>query len=172
MTNMIIQAQLSEICVKCGMCCDGTLFSRATIKDEADEKLAQSFGLETFTSSVGKRSFKLPCHHFERCCTVYDKTRPSVCCTYFCKPLREVQQGSSDVIEARKIIEKALLYRSEVLMLASQSETYKAFNIRQLIEEILPKPTEQIKQNRELWLKVVGFQGMVSKITGTKKHTN
>ncbi|MFA9191050.1 YkgJ family cysteine cluster protein [Flavobacterium sp. FZUC8N2.13] len=169
MKRINIEDQLSEICLKCGMCCDGTLFNKASIKDEADKKIAQNLTLETFTEADGKHFFKLACHHFDQCCSIYDKIRPKICGIYFCKPLKDVKQGKLHIIKAQEMIDKALEYRLEVLKLAYQIDIYKKHNIRQLSDEILPHPTEEMKKNRELWLKLIGFIGVLSKITGNQK---
>ena len=167
-----LNEELSALCLTCGMCCDGTLFNKAIIQDEADEKRAQSSGLTIFTNPKGKRFFKQPCCHFKKGCTIYDKERPSVCHTYFCKPLKSVRNGQLELTNAKNRILKAVNYRSEVLVIAAQTEVYQTFTIRQLIEEILPNPTEQIKQHPDLWLKLIGLYAIVGKLSGTKKSEN
>lgn len=168
-SEKILNEELSALCLTCGMCCDGTLFNKATIQDDADEKIALNLGLTTFSNTKGERFFKLPCHHFKKCCTIYDKERPSVCHTYFCKPLRDVRNGKLELTDAKNRILKAVSYRAEVLAIAAQTEVYQTFTIRQLIEEILPNPTEQIKQHPNLWLKLIGLYAIVGKLSGTKK---
>ncbi len=155
----MVKDSMSEICKVCGMCCDGTLFNKASIKDEADESLVKTLGLATFTEETGKRFFRLPCHHFDKCCTIYDQTRPIICGGYFCKPLVDAQKGSITLGEAKEIINKTLQYRAEVLVLASKIESYQSFNIHELIKEIHPQPTDCLKQHKELWLKLIGLIG-------------
>jgi hypothetical protein len=151
------------------MCCDGTLFEKASLKDEADEKLAQSFGLTTFTEANGKHRFKLPCHHFEGCCTVYDQTRPHTCGAFFCTPLQKVQQGQMEWAAAKAQVEGTLQARTEILNTAAQTEVYKTHTIGQLISELHPQPSEQIKQYPALWLKLIGFAALRHQMTQNSK---
>lgn len=162
-----MQTELSEICKECGMCCDGTLFGKAPI-DDYELKLVQYFDSESITEKEGKFYFKHPCIYFDSCCTVYDKVRPNICTTYFCSPLKKVQQGESELKDAQEIIKKALKYRSEILVIASQIEIYKTFSISQLLKEVLPIINERIKPHHELWLKLIGFQSILAKIIGSK----
>jgi len=159
-----IEAQLAEICLKCGMCCDGTLFNKGALLDETDKNNAQDLFLETVIEPDGKYFFKQPCLYFNQCCTIYDKIRPKVCGTFFCNPLKEVQQGKLNIEKAKEIITKALEYRSEVLALSSQKMDYKNYTIRQLRDEILPHPSDKIKENKDLWLKMIGFVAIIDKI--------
>ncbi len=164
----MMENSFSAICTACGMCCDGTLFNKAKIVDEVDEVLVQSLGLETFTENSGKRFFKQPCPQFKGCCAVYEK-RPNTCDKYLCRPLREVERKEISLEAARKIIEKALACRAEILAIASEMAAYKNHTIADLMAETRPQPTEQLKKHPNLWLKVIGFQGICSKIIAQKK---
>ena len=55
--NRALNEQLSDICTQCGMCCDGTLFNHAKVKNEDDRKLADSLGLTTQSTPEGKLYF-------------------------------------------------------------------------------------------------------------------
>lgn len=95
---------LSEICLSCGMCCDGTLFGKAKIKDEADKKRVEAFDLIVSDTQF----FDLPCHHFKGKCSIYEQQRPNICGAYLCKPLKQLKAGEINRQAAQVIIDKAL----------------------------------------------------------------
>jgi uncharacterized protein len=160
---------LSEICTSCGMCCDGTLFNKALLKNQADEVLAKNMGMETFIEDQKKRYFKLPCHHFNGCCTVYDKDRPHVCGVYFCQPLKKVQKGTISIDAAKEKIEQTLALRVEILAMAAGISLFKNYTISNLIQEVQPNPTSLIKEHKVLWLQLIGFVAACSQIRGSIK---
>ncbi len=83
--------EVSDICVACGMCCDGTLFGKANLSNEQfnddyeNVLKARDLNMNVFEEN-GKYFFKQPCHLFNTCCTVYNQVRPRVCGTYFANP--------------------------------------------------------------------------------------
>lgn len=163
-----IALAFSEICLSCGMCCDGTLFSKAAIRDQAEEAIAHNSGFETFMEDQGDRFFKLPCPHFKGCCSIYDRDRPQICGNYFCKPLIKAQKGKISIDSARKTVEQTLSLRSELLKAASEIEAFKDHTIAELMNEIHPLPTERLKEHRELWIKLIGFTAARAQIAGNR----
>lgn len=101
----------AELCVGCGLCCDGTLYSRARAEAEEEARL-QELGHE-LTSIDGARYFPLPClHHDSGRCTVYE-TRFVKCRSFRCALLQRYDAGELSLSEARTKIEtvKRLLAR-------------------------------------------------------------
>lgn len=92
-------------CVGCGLCCDGTLYSRAKVA--ADEKpRVTSFGLSVFDLD-GQGFFSLPCrHHHCGQCTIY-RDRFSICRSFRCALLRSYQAGEITLGAARAKVETA-----------------------------------------------------------------
>jgi len=95
----------SSICIGCGLCCDGTLHGRTTVR-EADERAVSSCGL-TIHEEGPKKFFEQPCPHFS-CdrCSIYAE-RPGVCRTYRCELLRAVDERRTSEAEARDRIAMA-----------------------------------------------------------------
>lgn len=94
----------TPICLACGFCCDDTLFELATAKgNDSVESLVQ-IGLRALTNDAGVATgFPLPCPNFIGMqCSVYEN-RPTVCRTFRCKLLKDVQRGTYSVPEARQI---------------------------------------------------------------------
>lgn len=98
-----------QLCVSCGFCCDGTLFSRARTRDEYHP-------LFNYEDADGHKSFKLPCHLFkDGCCSIYGQKRPSVCGEFRCKLLRRVDAGHISQTDAENRILQALKLKQEIL---------------------------------------------------------
>jgi len=87
----------SQLCVSCGLCCDGALHDAAALLPE-EMSLALSLGMKVTRSGQDVR-FSLPCHLLkDRCCTVY-ANRPSPCRNYKCRLLRSLQAGEKSLEE-------------------------------------------------------------------------
>jgi Fe-S-cluster containining protein len=98
-------AKEASICIGCGLCCDGTLHSRTTVKG-ADEQAVRAAGLE-IQSHGDKRSFAQPClHHSCGSCAIY-AARPRVCRTYRCKLLVDFEGGAISRAAAREKVATA-----------------------------------------------------------------
>jgi hypothetical protein len=89
----------AEICVGCGMCCDGTLYEHAKVSP-GEEARMEAAGLELFETG-GKTVFREPCPH-STCgrCAIYE-TRFRICRTYECALLQRVRAGQCSVAEAQ-----------------------------------------------------------------------
>lgn len=102
----IVTAPSQNLCISCGMCCDGTLFVWAPLC--AEDKAGQ---LDSFTvgddPQKGGPHFDLPCPHLhDRKCALYQSWRPRICHTFRCKTLRRFEAGEIDLLEAQTIIER------------------------------------------------------------------
>lgn len=161
---MEIDLNFSKICVQCGMCCDGTLFSMATIKNNEDELLAKTLGLTTFSNSDNKTFFELPCLLFNKCCTIYDKPRPNTCSKFICEPLQKVLTNEISLNDAEQQILLALETRRQVIETASLIPEYNNYTVQQLLAEITPKPSPKIFQHKHLFLKLVSLRVILSKL--------
>jgi Fe-S-cluster containining protein len=82
-----------ELCLSCGLCCDGSLFWAVPIKrgEEAPAPL----------DADGK--LRQPCACFNGACTIY-ASRPAACRTFDCRVLQTVQAGRRDIAWAREQI--------------------------------------------------------------------
>ena len=100
-------------CVGCGICCDGTIYSRAAARPDEEERL-EAAGLELCNVN-GKRWFVHPCRFSkDGLCTIYDQERFEVCRTFRCKLLTAYQAGEVDLDEARETIARTFALRSDV----------------------------------------------------------
>ena len=94
-----------KLCIDCGLCCTGYLFTYAGLDDE-EITGAYSLGLPIDTlEKPGERYFELPCPLWNGKCPVYaDVRKPKVCGVYKCNFLRTLEAGETDLEQALKTI--------------------------------------------------------------------
>jgi hypothetical protein len=101
-----------ELCARCGLCCDGTLFGHGKLTpEEASSKEAD--GLTLFEEE-GSAAFRQPCPHF-RCsrCAIYE-TRFQTCRKFECALLKRVKLGQCTIADAQGKIALAKRLRAKV----------------------------------------------------------
>ncbi|MFT3711614.1 MAG: YkgJ family cysteine cluster protein [Archangium sp.] len=100
---------LSELCLECGLCCDGTLFRHVEISSSERERLVQ-LGIK-----VGERRkhdvMWLPCGKLEgRKCTIYEQ-RPGGCDRFVCalgRKLKANEVGGDEALARVREMQAAL----------------------------------------------------------------
>lgn len=104
----------NNICIKCGLCCDGTLFSRARIFE--GETIDNKLEMEVIKiENKDTEGFALPCGYLkDRVCSIYYSNRPKrplICSRFKCKLLRKYEKQEGSYEDALIIIEntKALI---------------------------------------------------------------
>jgi uncharacterized protein len=101
------------LCLSCGFCCDGTLFSSVPVGAADAWAPLQAAGIEIRTTGP-KPSFAQPCgaHHLGRC-QVYEH-RPANCQTYRCELLKKCERGDVSWHEAQQRIERVKALKSSL----------------------------------------------------------
>lgn len=90
----------SKLCMDCGLCCLGALFTRVGITQEELENAP-----ELSNGEEKQKHFSQPCQQFkDGCCSIYTK-RPSVCRGYRCQLFKDVQTGGKILTTAQKTVE-------------------------------------------------------------------
>lgn len=102
-------ATKNNICIKCGLCCDGTLFSWANI--EPNEVIDKLFPIETIKiDKSDKKTFSLPCQFLSNClCSIYASEtpkRPLTCIKFKCKLLQKYEANQITYSESITLIKK------------------------------------------------------------------
>ncbi len=105
----------SDLCVSCGMCCDGTLFTYADLLD-GEKVRVDMLGIPTGThKKSGKDYLHLPCPKFDGgCCSVY-ANRPQICQRYLCDLTRGVLNGSVSYRRAKARVTALRKRRDDLL---------------------------------------------------------
>ncbi|MHA4742246.1 hypothetical protein [Dyadobacter sp. MSC1_007] len=145
--------EISDLCVSCGMCCDGTLFASGQVRDEADRSIADGLEMTTFELK-GKLFFKQPCHHFSSCCTVYGEQRPHVCSAFFCNPVRKHKRGEQTFEDASQQVHWLLEQRDKLMKIASQFPELKDLDFRSLKDKLeeYAEDSEKVSLYKHLYL--------------------
>jgi Fe-S-cluster containining protein len=104
----------SQVCVRCGLCCDGTLFGRvAAAKLDLPADLIQ-IGLRPAPGREGgKPEFYLPCPKFEDRCSIYD-SRPHICRQFECGLLKSLKSGEIELENALRVAIEARSLRNDL----------------------------------------------------------
>jgi uncharacterized protein len=162
--------EISELCVSCGMCCDGTLFGGANLLDEADRKIAADLGMVTFELKE-KPHFKLPCHLFSSCCTIYGQERPHVCGAFFCYPIKKMTRGEQTMDETRQQVESLRDHKNKLMQAAARFPELAAMPFRELkgYLEYHSEDQEKISQYRHLFLFLLIFEDLRTKYFNVAK---
>ena len=117
--NALDGEKLDNLCVRCGMCCTGYVFSEVGVEPEAVGRL-EAGGLKIAKDEKGF-GFSLPCAAYKgRCCSVYSY-RPNICKNFKCKLLSRYIERKISLSEAIVIIEKLYMIIAEL----ERSELYK-----------------------------------------------
>lgn len=100
-----------NICIQCGLCCDGTLFNHARIQES--EPLETGYSFETFVRR--RPGFRLPCTYLKnRVCSIYDQRPYSICASFRCKLLRAVNSGNVKYADALKTINEVIALKTRI----------------------------------------------------------
>lgn len=104
-----------SICVGCGLCCDGTLFSHLGVIDESDlGRPLEALGVAVIVEA-DPPVFALPCPAFDgHCCTIYSLKRPVACGWFECAVSAAVASGEMPRATARSIIDGTRALRDRV----------------------------------------------------------
>ena len=109
---------LSDLCVSCGLCCTGAIFSHAKLTED-DKAILADAGVSQSDGVYVDDRLPLPCHFLSgTACTIYDQGRPKICGEYLCKLVRDVDAGKTSMDEAKQVAAEArqlLAEASEVL---------------------------------------------------------
>ena len=97
---------VSQLCPKCGLCCNGVLFADVELRKGDDAKRLAELGL-SLAKKGRQQAFAQPCACFDgRLCRIYNE-RPKRCRTFECGLLKRVQAGELDADAALKTIAQA-----------------------------------------------------------------
>lgn len=140
-----------NICLACGICCDGTLIGFVQL--EREEFAAQRDVLDIEESDeIG--FFLQPCKKFCNACTIYEK-RPKQCAKFECQLLQSVDKKkltfdhAVDIVEVVKEQKLAIeeTIASLEIELRSPSFYFRVIELNKLLQK---KKTESFLEQNEL----------------------
>jgi len=108
------------LCVRCGLCCDGSLFADAELAARETTTL-EVLGVEIEDADEDEPALLLqPCAAFKRKrCSIYPH-RPNCCRTFECRLLKQVGNGAISVDRAKETIANTLKEVARVRVLIAQ----------------------------------------------------
>jgi hypothetical protein len=123
----VVSEDVSQsVCRVCGLCCDGTLFSRVPL-DPAEIDAMRDLGFGTVHTSH-PAYFTQPCSKFVGgSCSVYAK-RPQNCRDFRCRLLRRLESGELSVEAALVLVKRAISLAAtpaQVRLLAAEFKPQK-----------------------------------------------
>ena len=99
-----VKSSESDLCLACGACCTGILFSHVKIGDDTSLCIPEK-GFRPKHYADGTSYFALPCsHHKDGACTIY-QGRPSKCRDFKCRLIRQVKRDAITVEGAYQAVE-------------------------------------------------------------------
>jgi hypothetical protein len=102
-----------SLCMACGLCCEGTLFSQTNLGALDDVAALSALGVG-FVSDVAEPALKQPCAAYKNCaCTIY-ADRPRACRQFRCALLRRFKANKISRDDALDVIRKAIALRDNV----------------------------------------------------------
>jgi Fe-S-cluster containining protein len=103
----------ASICVSCGLCCDGTIFSDFELADDDDRQALEAVGVVLIRKEDRDVALQ-PCAALEGTrCMVYEG-RPQICRDFRCELLQRHDTGEVDTAEALSLIDATIQLRNRV----------------------------------------------------------
>jgi uncharacterized protein len=143
---------LSTLCQRCGLCCDGNLFSTVPLRRTEVEPM-ERLGLAVVKRPDGTSpGFTQHCTALEgRCCKVY-ADRPEACRRYRCMLLTALAEGEASLEEALRVVDEAHahLRAVEALLPPARADSPRAVLQRARQEDLperggpLPPATQEV----------------------------
>lgn len=98
-----------QLCLACGLCCDGTLFDGVQLEpgDDAGKLKALGLPVKTYRGRNPISRFPQPCAALcaDRTCRLY-ADRPGQCRSFECKLFKQLRAGETDLAPALRLVAK------------------------------------------------------------------
>jgi Fe-S-cluster containining protein len=144
----------SQLCVACGICCDGILFSSVTITDPSEAERVRAHRIPVHVVDE-RHFFDQPCSALgDKGCSIYTE-RPLLCHAYRCLLLKQVDAGTMALADALRIVEDARKREVEIRAMLSLDVTadgtplvhlYRQFRLDNADQLDSPEAQELIKR--------------------------
>lgn len=113
---MTSEAAAQQLCVTCGLCCNGVIFRDVELRTEDDAARLRSLGLPVRKGRT-KTRFAQPCAALEcSFCRIYPE-RPAYCREFECALLKSTIAGNTEPAAALRIIRTTHKRAAKVLRL-------------------------------------------------------
>ncbi len=101
--------ELNELCLQCGLCCNGVIFAKGELQPRDDAARLRALGLRFARPAAGGgQKFHQPCSMLEGCrCQIYSQ-RPDYCRRFECVLFKNLKAGTTTFESAQRTIRKTL----------------------------------------------------------------
>jgi Fe-S-cluster containining protein len=132
-------SELLNICLSCGICCDGTIIGFVQLDKEELPDLKKLMHVEEMDEAG---FFLEPCENLVGCsCSIYSR-RPKQCDTYNCKLLKSVEQNEINFDSAIEVIQRIKHGKADILKklntlpfeFKSQSFYFQILELKKILE--------------------------------------
>jgi len=128
-----------NICLSCGLCCDGTLIGHVQL---SNEELPTLRGIMDIEDENNNGFFLQPCNKYCGGCSIYSQ-RPKQCADFNCGLLKSVEQKELDFDSATAVIKKVKQKKNTIekmlvtlnIELKSQSFYFKMIELKKLLQQ-------------------------------------
>ncbi|OSM00145.1 YkgJ family cysteine cluster protein [Magnetofaba australis] len=137
--------EANRLCLACGLCCNGSIFSRVGIEKREVEAIAAI--VPVWEQESGDVAFSQPCPAWtEGKCGLY-AVRPGRCASYICKLQGLVMNGAVSGAAGEKIVDAAVKQAAALRdrVAAYTGKEPQALNLRQFHKEFHPKAMKKAK---------------------------
>lgn len=129
----------SDLCLSCGLCCDGTVIGYVQLTQDEMPALKKIMEVEDM---VGNGFFLQPCSSHCNGCSVY-AARPKQCASYKCDLLKSVEErklgydAAINVTEMVKQLKKAIEKNDAFIEIELQSKSFyfKMIEMKKLFQD-------------------------------------
>ena len=111
-----------SLCLACGLCCDGTLFSSVPLRPNDELGALKTAGV-SIVSDGDPNMFTQPCAAHKNCACIIYANRPHDCRAYKCELLKRFERDEISHESALEIINKIISLKNEVNALALAAST-------------------------------------------------
>ena len=128
--------EAESLCMACGLCCTGHLFSWVQIKSTEQSRLGQ-LGLKIIQPEARHHGFSQPCPMWDGECSIYrSKTYPSGCRSFKCRLLRELLDEDIPLLKALRVVKQT---REKIAVIDKFLPASKEVSFRELLIEQLDR---------------------------------
>jgi hypothetical protein len=107
MLSLLAVSNVDQLCLRCGLCCDSTLFADVELRRGDDPQRLAALGLQVQQKTKTKLAAPQPCACFDgKLCQIY-ADRPRRCRLFECGLLKRVDGGGMTAGAALKKIAEA-----------------------------------------------------------------
>ncbi|HYH97176.1 YkgJ family cysteine cluster protein [Hyalangium sp.] len=149
---------LSTLCQRCGLCCDGSLFSSLPLRYSEVEAM-QRLSLPVVNRPDGTPGLEQRCAALKgQCCTVYAE-RPEQCRRYRCFLLTALAEGEVSPEEAQVVVDEAhaRIRAVEALLPSERADSPRAVLQRARKEDLPENGGPLPPQTQEVWAQAESY---------------